>query len=177
MGDKGDARASATVMEMTEVDAPSGKGMSVYEGERKSYQARALIRKTLSYQKRQTCTNVCCVLACPLLLVAICGILGVVVAALISNSNPVIDVQYCSPNAKVDPNTLLPGQPAQDADGRYLYGYNPRGECVLQLSRDSFESLPYTPTTNPTCDPRANPELCPLSPPYDTAPVAHGWYD
>lgn len=38
---------------------------------RRSYQLRALSRKTLSYQKRQTLVNICCVAICPFIMV--CG--------------------------------------------------------------------------------------------------------
>lgn len=44
----------------------------------KSFQARALFRKTVSYQKRQNFTNICCVCICPLMMVAIAGALSIV---------------------------------------------------------------------------------------------------
>ncbi|CAG8546687.1 16969_t:CDS:10 [Funneliformis caledonium] len=54
---------------------------------RKSYQVRALARKTVSYQKRQKCTNFCCITLCPMLMVAIAGILGIVIQGLIDEAS------------------------------------------------------------------------------------------
>ncbi|KAI8919374.1 hypothetical protein DFJ77DRAFT_508257 [Powellomyces hirtus] len=53
---------------------------------RKSYQVRALGRKTLSYQKRQMFTNICCVGCCPLLMIVISAALGRVIQMLVDKS-------------------------------------------------------------------------------------------
>ncbi|KAJ3297206.1 hypothetical protein HK104_000723 [Borealophlyctis nickersoniae] len=64
--------------------------------ERKSYQMRALGRKTLSYQKRQMFTNICCISCCPLLMVVISSILGKVIQGLIDKQQQIMDVVFCS---------------------------------------------------------------------------------
>ncbi|KNE54644.1 hypothetical protein AMAG_00604 [Allomyces macrogynus ATCC 38327] len=64
--------------------------------ELRSYQVRALTRKTLSYQKRQRLINFCCVSTCPLLMVALSGVLGIVLTNLIMNSNNSRQYLYCS---------------------------------------------------------------------------------
>ncbi|KNE56289.1 hypothetical protein AMAG_17894 [Allomyces macrogynus ATCC 38327] len=74
--------------------------------ELRSYQVRALVRsisfsqvptrKTLSYQKPQQLINFCCVSMCPLLMVALSGILGVVLTNLITSSNNSEQYLYCS---------------------------------------------------------------------------------
>jgi hypothetical protein len=46
-------------------------------------------RKTLSYQKRQKMVNFCCVSACPFMMVAMSGILGIVLTNLITSGNDV----------------------------------------------------------------------------------------
>ncbi|KAI3643918.1 hypothetical protein MP228_010082 [Amoeboaphelidium protococcarum] len=82
-------------------------------GEQKSYQIRALFRKTLSYQKRQTFVNVCCVCICPFMMVMICGVLVIVFKNLASSragGSIVASVRYCSNNAPFDANTSLPLQ-------------------------------------------------------------------
>ncbi|CAG8542671.1 8781_t:CDS:2 [Paraglomus brasilianum] len=43
----------------------------LFDGGNKSYQFRALARKTISYQKRQWFVNICCIMLCPVLMVAI----------------------------------------------------------------------------------------------------------
>ncbi|CAG8636281.1 17603_t:CDS:2 [Acaulospora morrowiae] len=62
----------------------------------KGYQMRALFRKTLSYQKRQMFTNICCIALCPLLMVAIAGIMGIVIQTLIDNSITADELLFCS---------------------------------------------------------------------------------
>jgi hypothetical protein len=42
----------------------------------KPRQSMALAKKALSYQKRQTFTNVCCISLCPIIMVGISGYLG-----------------------------------------------------------------------------------------------------
>ncbi|CAG8816406.1 15939_t:CDS:2, partial [Racocetra persica] len=68
----------------------------IIKQERKSFQLRALTRKTLSYQKRQMFTNVCCITLCPFLMVAIAGIMGIVVQTLISKTNTFDELLFCS---------------------------------------------------------------------------------
>jgi hypothetical protein len=56
----------------------------------KSRQGAALLKKTLSYQKRQTFTNICCIRyllliisLCPIIMVGLSGFLGVFINGLI----------------------------------------------------------------------------------------------
>jgi hypothetical protein len=54
-----------------------------------SRQVAALGRKALSFQKRQTFTNCCCITLCPLIMVAIAGILGSFITTLIQSTSVV----------------------------------------------------------------------------------------
>ena len=54
-----------------------------------SRQVAALARKALSFQKRQMFTNVCCITLCPLIMVAVAGLLGSLITTLIQNSEVV----------------------------------------------------------------------------------------
>ncbi|CAG8563001.1 1690_t:CDS:2 [Ambispora leptoticha] len=77
--------------------------------DRKSFQIRALARKTISYQKRQMFANICCITLCPFLMVLISGILGIVINALINNSSGGSqEFLFCSNANASDPTT---GQP------------------------------------------------------------------
>jgi len=64
----GNSRIEESNLNITRV--PSKNSFSIPE-RRKSYQIRAMLRKTLSYQKRQLKTNIGCVIALPTLLVFI----------------------------------------------------------------------------------------------------------
>jgi hypothetical protein len=61
-----------------------------------SRQIQALGMKMISYQKRQTCTNIFCIGLCPLFMVAIAGILGNLISGLIIKANPINEFIYCS---------------------------------------------------------------------------------
>ncbi|KAG0321451.1 hypothetical protein BGZ99_003922 [Dissophora globulifera] len=63
---------------------------------RKSFQFRALGRKTLSYQRRQVFVNVCCIGLCPILMVVIAGAMGIVITHLINNLGNPTDYLLCS---------------------------------------------------------------------------------
>ncbi|KAF9914359.1 hypothetical protein BX616_008450 [Lobosporangium transversale] len=63
---------------------------------RKSYQFRALGRKTLSFQRRQVFVNVCCIGLCPILMVIIAGAMGIGITALINNLGNPSDYLLCS---------------------------------------------------------------------------------
>ncbi|KAF9413059.1 hypothetical protein BGZ94_000850 [Podila epigama] len=63
---------------------------------RKSYQFRALGRKTLSYQRRQVFVNVCCIGLCPILMVLIAGAMGIAITQLINNLGNPSDYLLCS---------------------------------------------------------------------------------
>ncbi|KAG0052778.1 hypothetical protein BGZ83_002132 [Gryganskiella cystojenkinii] len=63
---------------------------------RKSYQFRALGRKTLSFQRRQVFVNICCIGLCPILMVLIAGAMGIVITHLINNLSTPSDFLLCS---------------------------------------------------------------------------------
>ncbi|TPX33602.1 hypothetical protein SmJEL517_g03582 [Synchytrium microbalum] len=73
---------------------------------RKSYQLKALFRKTASYQRRQCFTNCCCITACPVLMVAISSILGAVLTALIAKTASYSELLYCSNVTALDAYNL-----------------------------------------------------------------------
>ena len=70
------------------------------------FQFRALFRKTLAYQRRQTFVNVCCVVICPFLMVALAGALAIILENLRQNTlgaNPIVGkMRYCSRNGLSD---------------------------------------------------------------------------
>ncbi|KAG0053436.1 hypothetical protein BGZ89_002912 [Linnemannia elongata] len=70
---------------------------------RKSFQFRALGRKTLSYQRRQVFVNVCCIGLCPILMVLIAGAMGIGITHLIDNLGNPADYLLCS-----DVNAMTP---------------------------------------------------------------------
>ncbi|KAJ3321707.1 hypothetical protein HDV06_004000 [Boothiomyces sp. JEL0866] len=59
-------------------------------------QAKAIVGKTYHFQKRQTFTNCCCISCCPFLMVALAGILGNLITALIQKSATINEYVYCS---------------------------------------------------------------------------------
>jgi hypothetical protein len=69
----------------------------------KSRQATALAMKALSYQKRQTFTNVCCISICPLMMVLISAGLGNLITNLINNSQTKVEYVYCSNVPNMNP--------------------------------------------------------------------------
>ncbi|ORX91953.1 hypothetical protein K493DRAFT_409054 [Basidiobolus meristosporus CBS 931.73] len=105
----------------TTVTISSDKPDTNHNANRKSYQLRALGRKTVSYQKRQWFVNICCLSLCPFMMVAIGGILGIVVTHLIRKNAP-LPAEYlmCSSVLASDkyglpnPVTDLPSTPAAD---------------------------------------------------------------
>ncbi|RHZ90058.1 hypothetical protein Glove_8g107 [Diversispora epigaea] len=94
----------------------------------KSFQMRALTRKTLSYQKRQMFTNICCITLCPLLMVAIAGILAIVFQNVIDKNNPPIELLLCS------------NESAQDSNGFYLTDF--RNESDSEIPKLPADQVP-----------------------------------
>lgn len=98
---KNDAEISVNV-NSDETQSPVVKA-PISEAQHRSNQYRALFRKTLSYQKRQTLVNVCCVAICPFMMVLIAGVLANVVQNLIrsqfEDENIVVTLNYCSNEA------------------------------------------------------------------------------
>ncbi|KAJ3070542.1 hypothetical protein HDU98_006470 [Podochytrium sp. JEL0797] len=68
---------------------------------RKPNQLKALCRKTLSYQKRQMFHNVCCILMCPLMMVAIAAIMGSVITTVLSNAIVAEEKLFCGSEANL----------------------------------------------------------------------------
>ncbi|CAG8641009.1 16181_t:CDS:2 [Dentiscutata erythropus] len=148
--------------------------LPITKQERKSYQLRALTRKTLSYQKRQMFTNICCITLCPFLMVAIAGIMGIVVQHLISHSSPIDEFVYCSNANASSPLGIpltqdssdiptLPSNQVPHSSGEtklvklvnyfiapssiskyYVVGSGPRS-CVFVIGHDYPAVLPYQP--------------------------------
>lgn len=71
---------------------------------RKSYQFRALARKTIVYQKRQVFVNVFCIGLCPMLMVLFAFGIGVLVSSLLSSTLEVQQLIYCSKVDNLNPN-------------------------------------------------------------------------
>ncbi|KAI8051265.1 hypothetical protein BDF22DRAFT_692827 [Syncephalis plumigaleata] len=125
-----------------------------------NYQLRALSRNALSYQKRQKFANICCIALCPLLMVAIAGILGIVVTNLVNDSLKVTESVYCAnstgtvsgssiPHARLrnvslvsSPPFIMPDltniQSAMASDSSY---YTP--SCINWFEHDFPQRAPY----------------------------------
>ncbi|KAJ3013234.1 hypothetical protein HKX48_005863 [Thoreauomyces humboldtii] len=76
--------------------ASTTAAVPLVKGTRKSYQVRALGRKALSFQRRQWFTNVCCIAMCPLLMVVVSALVGMIITNLIKNQTSGFDLVYCS---------------------------------------------------------------------------------
>ncbi|KAJ3118141.1 hypothetical protein HDU96_003670 [Phlyctochytrium bullatum] len=76
-------------------DEELGGDGSIGRQPRKSYQLKALVGKTISFQKRQTFTNVCCICLCPLIMVLISAVVGRLIMFLIEQGNKPEDYIYC----------------------------------------------------------------------------------
>ena len=120
-------------------------------------------------QRRQVCSTCCCVFMCPLVMVVICGVLGIVVTGLINNLTTAQNVQYCSNANASNPVTLLPYGTAnapKDSTGRILLNVDPTGYCVSWYNHDYPTSYPYSPPYSTNCSAVYNPNVCPLPPSY-----------
>ncbi|KAL7746288.1 hypothetical protein RI367_008359 [Sorochytrium milnesiophthora] len=119
-------------LEMAQQSAPSG----VRPSQRKSYQMRALSRKTLVYQKRQVFVNVCCIALCPLIMVALTGILGIVLTNLISGASTVQQFLACSNASAMNPALNVPitdTNSVPTVDGSQIKGAAP-GLAIMLLN-------------------------------------------
>lgn len=98
--------SSVSASEKTDLEkyAPAISDESIVQRhQRKSYQFRAMARKTISYQKRQWFTNCCCLLACPGMMVVIAGVMGIVIQILIDQSaGGISNYLLCSNISAVD---------------------------------------------------------------------------
>ncbi|KAJ1560999.1 hypothetical protein HK405_005233 [Cladochytrium tenue] len=86
----------------------------------KSHNARALALKAVSYQKRQLCTNICCIGLCPLFFVLISAVLGRVIQTLLLKSLTIQNIQFCSNNNSLSTD----GFPIFNSSDPSVYGAN-----------------------------------------------------
>ncbi|KAI9092841.1 hypothetical protein DFS34DRAFT_596408 [Phlyctochytrium arcticum] len=111
----------------------------------KSHQVRALGRKTLAYQKRQMCTNICCVGCCPAMMVIISAVLGAVIQGLIDKNNEIKEVVYCS-NIRALDNVNSPifniDDPGVPKTGDTINGRKIANAALSQISHVNFLKTP-----------------------------------
>jgi hypothetical protein len=111
-------------------------------------------------------------------MVALCGILAVVVTALLANVVVAQDYTFCSNTPGVtDSLTGLPSQtPPADSAGRIQLGFSSDGPCLMAMDHSAPPSLPYAPPVNLSyCDPQLTSTACPLAASYvPTASVEQG---
>eukprot|EP00732_Lithocolla_globosa_P000357 Lithocolla_globosa_v1_NODE_102_length_6350_cov_93.725179.p1 type:complete len:962 gc:universal NODE_102_length_6350_cov_93.725179:3330-445(-) len=114
-------------------------------------QTAALLYKTLSLQKRQLCTNICCVCACPIVFVSICGLLPIILIAALPDTQ-VFYYEGCATATSLE-----------QTDGMYEPStYSENGyPCLLYAGHDYRPEEYYSVEVNATCD-FVNPALCPL---------------
>lgn len=118
---------------------------------RKSFQVRAMFRKTLSYQKRQLGTNICCVGACPTMMIIIAFLLSLLVEYFLKDLMEVKKYEYCSNIPEGYP--ILPNSEerfkADETDVRYKHYYSggafsSGSPCSYWFgTNDNFHSEPY----------------------------------
>ncbi|KAG0232000.1 hypothetical protein BGW42_008511 [Actinomortierella wolfii] len=101
----------------------------------KSYQFRALTRKTLSYQRRQVFVNVCCIGLCPILMVVIAGAMGIGITALINNLSKPSDYLLCSSVDAMSPQGF-PLAPSNSKDDTVPFPTTPGSE-IPHAKKDS----------------------------------------
>jgi len=113
---------------------------------RKSYQVRAMLRKTFSYQKRQMGTNLCCVGACPTMMIIVSFLLSLLLEHYLTDSMKSEKYEYCTND--YNGTFVLPGSPkslkSDDKDvyiGHYTTNNDP---CSIWYgTNDHFASVPY----------------------------------
>ncbi|KAJ3230856.1 hypothetical protein HDU81_004174 [Chytriomyces hyalinus] len=119
-------------------DVVAGSALQAVSMKGKPNPLKALTRKTISYQKRQMFTNICCICLCPLMMVLISAILGKVINDLISKSQTLEDIQYCSNNKSLEAINW----PIFNVSDPEVYNSNvPNGKSVNFLSYFSFAKL------------------------------------
>ncbi|KAG0262066.1 hypothetical protein DFQ27_002566 [Actinomortierella ambigua] len=119
--------SSTATSAATELPVEHGPERATKASGHRSYQFRALTRKTLSYQRRQVFVNICCIGLCPILMVVIAGTMGIGIAALINNLSNPSDYLLCSnvdamspqgfplaPSSQKDNTVAFPTSPASD---------------------------------------------------------------
>lgn len=124
-------------------------------------------------------TNICCIGFCPFLMVAICGVLGLILNAQLLAVQPEFLNQYCSEANATNFETgetnggflIQPSVQFTASNGstlrRYLYNVRPGSECVTWFSHDYPFSYPYAyGPTRYSCAATVNPEVCSLDPTF-----------
>ncbi|ORX80159.1 hypothetical protein BCR32DRAFT_233521 [Anaeromyces robustus] len=113
---------------------------------RKSYQFRAMFRKTLSYQKRQIGTNLGCVIACPTVFILVTFGLALFIESLSQDVFQKNIYEYCSNEFNgtfvlpLDPESYKKDNP-NIILAHYDQGFNP---CSVWFgTNDYFASAPY----------------------------------
>lgn len=113
---------------------------------RKSYQVRAMLRKTLSYQRRQIRTNLCCVVACPTMMIVIAFLLSLLFEYYIDKMMKPEKYEYCTREfngtyvLSGSPDTFKSGDPEMKI-GHFDFNRSP---CSIWYgSNDHFASIPY----------------------------------
>ncbi|KAJ3140474.1 hypothetical protein HK101_003473 [Irineochytrium annulatum] len=92
----------SVVEDAVEVGHVAVQGPPIPRG--RSRQMTALAMKTVHYQKRQ----ICCIGLCPLLMVIVSNLIGVLVAGLLANSFTYRRFLYCSNASALDPTNDIP---------------------------------------------------------------------
>ncbi|KCV71569.1 hypothetical protein H696_02509 [Fonticula alba] len=196
------AASSAATMPMAAGSPPLGGGTSPPRrvqhsaGAIRRSQLNALFRKTATHQRYQMFTNICCVLACPLVLVAICGILAIVIDLLVGDLFQAVGVQYCSGS----PEVMIPGTyrsylPKADLSNGAV-GVDPDGELRVLLGHgksSSYEgracmhffsthvygtqmSDPFSGPVTPSCRGAPRAEFCPFPAFTPFPPTELDWF-
>ncbi|KAG4100115.1 hypothetical protein H8356DRAFT_1036252 [Neocallimastix lanati (nom. inval.)] len=117
------------------------------EDRRKSYQVRAMFRKTLSYQKRQIGANLCCVAICPTTMIIIAVLLSLLVDNLVSTAGDEKVYEYCT--NEFNGTYFLPYVPGDfiknGTKNVHLAHYTSTGDyCSYWYgTNDHFKSYPY----------------------------------
>jgi len=113
---------------------------------RKSFQIRAMLRKTLSYQKRQMGTNICCVGVCPTIMIVIACLLSVLIEYLLSDIIKSERYEYCT--NEYNGNLVLPNTAQsykKDDPEVQICHYTSNGDPCSHWfgTNDYFSSFPY----------------------------------
>lgn len=115
---------------------------------RSSFQVRAMFRKTLSYQKRQLGTNICCVGACPTFMIIIASLLSILVEYFLDDLFKVEQYEYCSKELGPNGSFILPNSAdvfkQAEPDVHLKNYFNGGAPCSYWFGApDHFASVPY----------------------------------
>ncbi|KAJ3379607.1 hypothetical protein HDU92_006560 [Lobulomyces angularis] len=116
----------------------------------KSNQFRALGRKTLSFQKRQMFSNICCISLCPFFMVVIAVLLGnLITSLLIKSQNSPQELLFCSNIDSFNPNTNWYYSNLSNPDIKRRYIFDPKDKIERRaLNYFSYANLDGL-TSNP----------------------------